>query len=80
VICVLLLILHKDVLYIGRYDWSHHWHNPQDQDFEVKFRDWADKAISSESDETKEPVETANIEARKLLEGRSTLLADQIPI
>jgi hypothetical protein len=62
----------KDVLYIGRYDWSHHWHNPYDQDFEIKFQDWATQAPNADSDTTK-PAVMAKIEARKQLEASSTL-------
>jgi hypothetical protein len=57
----------KDVLYIGRYDWSHHWHNPQDQDFEVKFHDWAEKALNPDGDETGTAPEIADIQAHKQL-------------
>jgi hypothetical protein len=38
------------VLYIGRYDWSYHWHNPNDPDFEEKFRDWAKSVLEADDD------------------------------
>lgn len=30
----------KDVRYIGRYDWAHAWHHPDDEEFEDKFYDY----------------------------------------
>ena len=57
----------KDVLYIGRYDWSHHWHNPQDQDFEVKFHDWAEKSLNPDDDQTRTSPETAEMQEHKQL-------------
>jgi hypothetical protein len=60
------------VLYIGRYDWSHHWHNPHDQDFEINFQDWADTALNSKRGEMRTAADIANMEARKQLEGLST--------
>ncbi|KAK4443335.1 hypothetical protein QBC34DRAFT_212291 [Podospora aff. communis PSN243] len=35
----------KDVRYIGRYDWSWHWHSPVDKDFEKKFQSYAEEVI-----------------------------------
>jgi len=35
----------QDVRYIGRYDWSYHWHNPEDRDFETKFQSYAEGVI-----------------------------------
>jgi hypothetical protein len=57
----------KDVLYIGRYDWSHHWHNPQDQDSKVKFHDWAEKALKPDDDQTRTAPEIAEMQAHKQL-------------
>ncbi|KAH6673388.1 hypothetical protein B0J14DRAFT_700397 [Halenospora varia] len=30
----------KDVLSIGRYDWSYAWHHPTNRDFEAEFYEW----------------------------------------
>jgi hypothetical protein len=57
----------KNVLYIGRYDWSHHWHNPQDQDFELKFHDWAENIFSPGGTETGTAAEIAQIQSHKQL-------------
>lgn len=57
----------KDVLYIGRYDWGYYWHNPQDQDFEIKFHDWAEKANNLDGDETGTAAESPEIQAHKQL-------------
>jgi len=33
------------VLYINRYDWSYHWHDPTDSEFELKFQAFAEPVI-----------------------------------
>jgi len=35
----------QGVRYIGRYDWSYHWHHPADRDFDTKFQAYAEQAI-----------------------------------
>ncbi|KAK0611703.1 hypothetical protein B0T14DRAFT_607747 [Immersiella caudata] len=42
----------KDVRYIGRYDWSWHWHSPVDRNFEKKFQAYAEDAIGPAPDTT----------------------------
>lgn len=55
----------KDVLYIGRYDWGYHWKNPHDQDFEVKFHDWAEEALNPNVGKTGTAAEIAEMQAHK---------------
>ncbi|KAH8656017.1 hypothetical protein BGZ60DRAFT_567871 [Tricladium varicosporioides] len=53
----------KDVLYIGRYDWSHHWHHPRNRDFKNEFLEWSqawkeDETPATEK-ESSEPLVTS---------------------
>lgn len=63
------------MLYIGRYDWSYHWHNPKDPDFEEKFRDWAKSVL--EADDDKEirpfPEEVEGLTQEQLIEEKQKI-------